>query len=71
MGLTRRWNWGAFLLPWLWPFWHGVPWIGIVTLLCVMLSQLSIAERLEFVSEGSVHITHSFPSVDFYALVNG
>jgi hypothetical protein len=36
--LARRWSWGAFLLPWLWPFRHGVPWLGIVTLFCILLS---------------------------------
>lgn len=36
--LVRRWNWGASLLPWLWPFWHGVPWIGIAGILCLLLS---------------------------------
>lgn len=28
--LARRPNWGAFLLPGLWPFWHGRPMIAIL-----------------------------------------
>lgn len=36
--LVRRWNWGAFLLPWLWPFWHGITWMGVVALICAIFS---------------------------------
>lgn len=40
--LVTRWNWGAFLLPWLWPFWHGAGWIGVVVLICSLLSFLGL-----------------------------
>jgi hypothetical protein len=36
--LARRWNWGAFLLPWLWPFWHGAPWLGLAALLGIFFA---------------------------------
>lgn len=39
---VTRWNWGAFLLPWLWPFWHGASWIGVVVLICSLLSFLGL-----------------------------
>ncbi len=33
--LARRLNWGAFLLPGLWPFWHRRPWLAVAWWLCL------------------------------------
>lgn len=34
--LVRRWSWGGFLLPVLWPFWHGMEALGIVMVICLL-----------------------------------
>jgi hypothetical protein len=34
--LASRPNWGAFLLPGVWPFWHGRPLTGVVWWVCLV-----------------------------------